>query len=394
MADKSISELVAATAVGSTDLFVLEQTGTAKKLTGQILENWLVSMADGHGGIQTIAKTGTSGLVDTYTITYADTTTSTFTVTNGKALTSITQYWAVSTSPSVVPVTWSTTRQVMTSTNKYLWSYMTMTYNDGSTADTTKSVVGVYGDTGNSWYVWIKYSGVYPTSDADMGDDPDDYVGIYSGTSSTAPTHYTSYTWFQWKGITGDPAELETNAVTYQASDNGSTIPSGTWVDTPPYVAPGNYLWTRVILEWNNGNPVTYYTVTRFGVDGQGSPGTALPLADSVGGAVGISTNFSREDHQHPLPSASDIVMGSGNTVEDDLSSVLTYEPIYVTGTISSSQLYINDSRITSDMRVLECVFNIQPSSDLTWVTSSGRITFTGTLSGSTTVSVVLGKTN
>lgn len=34
-------------------------------------------------GISSITKTGTSGLVDTYTITYSDNTTSTFTVTNG-----------------------------------------------------------------------------------------------------------------------------------------------------------------------------------------------------------------------------------------------------------------------------------------------------------------------
>ncbi len=35
-------------------------------------------------GIQSISKTGTSGLIDTYTITYSDGTTYTFTVTNGK----------------------------------------------------------------------------------------------------------------------------------------------------------------------------------------------------------------------------------------------------------------------------------------------------------------------
>lgn len=34
-------------------------------------------------GITSISKTGSSGLVDTYTITYSDSTTSTFTVTNG-----------------------------------------------------------------------------------------------------------------------------------------------------------------------------------------------------------------------------------------------------------------------------------------------------------------------
>ena len=58
MADKSVGELVAATGVTPTDLFVLEQSGTAKKLTGRILGSWLVSVADGHGGIKSIAKLG------------------------------------------------------------------------------------------------------------------------------------------------------------------------------------------------------------------------------------------------------------------------------------------------------------------------------------------------
>lgn len=151
MADKTIGQLVAATNITPTDLFVLEQSGTAKKLTGQILENWLVSYADGHGGIQSIVKTSTSGLVDTYTITLADTTTVTFTVTNGRAITDITTYYAVSSSGSTVPSTWSTTRQSMTATNRYLWSYQHIAFNGGSPSeiDTVKTVIGVWGDKGD-----------------------------------------------------------------------------------------------------------------------------------------------------------------------------------------------------------------------------------------------------
>ena len=48
MANKQIADLSAANAVQAADLFVLEQDGTAKKLTGQILENWLLSFADAH----------------------------------------------------------------------------------------------------------------------------------------------------------------------------------------------------------------------------------------------------------------------------------------------------------------------------------------------------------
>ena len=88
MANKAISDLVAASAVSNADLFVLEQNGVAKKLTGQTLENWLVSLSEAHGGIASIAKTSTSGLVDTYTITMSDETTTTFTVTNGRGISS------------------------------------------------------------------------------------------------------------------------------------------------------------------------------------------------------------------------------------------------------------------------------------------------------------------
>ena len=292
MADKSISELVAATAVGSTDLFVLEQTGTAKKLTGQILENWLVSFADGHGGIHTFEKTGTSGLVDTYTITYADTTTSTITVTNGKSISSITQYWAVSESSSTVPSLWHTTRQTMTVTNKYLWSYMHYAYNDGTSYDTPYSVIGVYGDTGAQTYVWIKYAGIRPTSDADMGDTPDKWIGIYFGLSGTAPTSYTEYDWYQYKGEkgdTGDPSEVTAHSVTYLEGTSGTVVPEGSWTTTVPSVTPGNFLWTRTQLTFNYDTSLTSYSVSRFGIDGTGSVSSVNTISPDTNGNVSLT---------------------------------------------------------------------------------------------------------
>ena len=55
-------------------------------------------------GITSISKTGTSGLVDTYTITYSDSTTSTFTVTNGSdASVTIVTSFGSTTSDSKVP---------------------------------------------------------------------------------------------------------------------------------------------------------------------------------------------------------------------------------------------------------------------------------------------------
>ena len=238
MADKSISELVSATSVGATDLFVLEQNNTAKKLTGQTLENWLVSFADGHGGIHSLVKTSSSGtnpVIDTYTITYADQTTSTFQVKNG-----------------------------------------------------------VKGDKGDSQYVHIKYSSAMPTKDSDMYDTPDDYIGIYSGASSTAPTDYTSYSWFKYKGEKGDigtPATITSQAVEYQAGTSGTIIPSGTWTTTIPIVPNGSYLWTKTTVSFNSGSPVISYSVARMGIDGTGSVSSVAGVSPDATGNVNLTAD-------------------------------------------------------------------------------------------------------
>mgnify|MGYP003294447204 CR=1 FL=1 len=84
MADKTIGELTAATAVTQGDRFVMEQNGEAKSVTGQVLKRDLAKMLDGHGGIQNIALVKSEGFVDTYEITTADGTKFQYSVTNGK----------------------------------------------------------------------------------------------------------------------------------------------------------------------------------------------------------------------------------------------------------------------------------------------------------------------
>lgn len=132
MADKTVGELPRASTVTTTDLFVLEQAGQAKSLTGQVLINDLAKALDGHGGIKSITlnddytltftladetvvtttsvrgapgakgdkgtdgraitsieKIDTTGLVDTYKISFSDNTSVNFTVTNGASIKSI-----------------------------------------------------------------------------------------------------------------------------------------------------------------------------------------------------------------------------------------------------------------------------------------------------------------
>lgn len=269
MADKSVGELIAATSVTPTDLFVLEQNGTAKKLTGQVLENWLVSFADGHGGIHSIVKESTSGLVDTYRITLSDTTTFDFLVTNGKSISKIAK----------------------TTTNGLVDTY-TITYNDSAT--TTFTVTnGAKGDKGDNQYVWIKYASQKPTDTShSFGDVADDWIGIYSGESSTAPTDWQQYEWFQIKGEkgeTGAAATLISTAVEYQVSDSGTIIPSGAWFSSVPIVAQGKYLWTRNTQNFNTGAPVVSYSVSRMGLDGAGSVSSVANISPDKNGNVPLT---------------------------------------------------------------------------------------------------------
>ena len=67
------------------------------------------------------------------------------------------------------------------------------------------------GADGINAYCWIKYSAIQPTQDSDMSDTPNEWIGIYSGTSATAPTIYSSYTWYKIKGEQGIQGDTGTD---------------------------------------------------------------------------------------------------------------------------------------------------------------------------------------
>ncbi len=179
MADKPISGLTAAKKVYEDDLFVLEQDGSAKKLTGEILKNWLLELAEGHGGIKSIVKSSTSGLTDTYRITFADSTTFDYQIKNGRSITGIAK----------------------TATNGLKDTY-TISFNDGTT-QTYDVTNGAEGPRGVSAYVWFKWASEHPGFEsAAFGDIPDKWMGIYSGPSPEPPTNWEDYRWVKVEGKT------------------------------------------------------------------------------------------------------------------------------------------------------------------------------------------------
>lgn len=285
MADKSIEQLTAAEKVYLSDLFVLQQSGTAKKLTGQVLKNWLLELAQGHGGITSIAPQSTSGLNKTYRITLADDTFFDMTVSDGKGITSVEK----------------------TGTAGLVDTY-TMKFNAGPDFEFTVKN-GAKGDKGDADRLYFKFASQKPTdSSHSMGDVPDAWLGFYAGT--TAPAGWQDYTWVRVrgdKGDKGDAAKLTGQSTTYMVSDSGTIVPSGSWVADVPNVPQGKYLWTRTVLTFNTGNPVTSYSVSRMGLDGTGAVSTVNAKSPDSTGNVKLT--------------AADITAANGQSIEANLEA-------------------------------------------------------------------------
>ena len=237
MADKRINELEEALSITPADLFVMQQANTAKKLSGQTMTNFLLALANGHGGISSIDKTSSSAtdpVVDTYTVTFADQTTTTFEVTNGAK-----------------------------------------------------------GDTG-----------------------------------ARGP-----------QGPKGDDATITSTSVMYQAWPSGTQYPTGTWVDNPPAVTPGNYLWTRTIVNYSDGDQTVSYSVARWGIDGSGAVASVNGNLPDQNGNVALTAsdvNALPDSYQPPVTSVNN---QTGTVVLDneDVNAPFGFE---VSATLSTAGWY------------------------------------------------------
>lgn len=327
MADKAISELIAAPSVTPDSLFVLQQDGTAKKLTAQVLENWLLSFAGGHGGIQSWVPLKKEGLVTTYRITLADQTHIDIDVVDGRGI------------ESVKP----------TSTVGLVVTY-TITYNDGNT-DTITVTNGEKGDKGDRADIWVKYASQKPTASShSFGDVPDSWIGIATGHNmDTAPTDWQQYTWFQWKGEKGDPGEpatLVSSQVTYQVGDSGTIIPSGSWSESIPPVPQGKYLWTKEVTQFNTGNPITKYSVSRFGIDGSGSVSTVAGVSPDADGNVPLTAasvnalGIGGGTMEGPVNMSGQKLSGLNAPTKDDEAATKGYTETYVNNAVKKAAPY------------------------------------------------------
>lgn len=103
------------------------------------------------------------------------------------------------------------------------------------------------------------------------------------------------------KGDKGDSLTIKSYAVEYQEGTSSVEAPIGAWMTKPMDILQGNYLWTRITLNFSDGTTTQYYSVARQGIDGikgatgkTGDTGKGISLITNYYLATGLNSNVTR----------------------------------------------------------------------------------------------------
>ena len=95
-----------------------------------------------------------------------------------------------------------------------------------------------------------------------------------------------------------DGRGISSTSITYQASTSGTTPPSGSWSPSIPTVPAGQYLWTKMTINYTSGSPTNSYSVSKIGekgdtgATGRGITGTTVTYQASSSGTTAPTGNW------------------------------------------------------------------------------------------------------
>lgn len=189
---------------------------------------------------------------------------------DGKGITSITYYYATSTSqtaPSEANVT-STTIPTLNATNKYLWQKEVIKFSD-NTNKTSILLIAVYGDKGQT-------------------------------------------------GATGKG--VKSIVEQYYLSSSNTTQTDGDWSNTQPNWVNGKYIWTRSHITWSDNTTTDTTPILANGLNNANSTATnAISMADSAKKDV-QNTNENLMNNYYTISQTNELVQ----TAEDGLVNAYT----------------------------------------------------------------------
>lgn len=87
-------------------------------------------------------------------------------------------------------------------------------------------------------------------------------------------------------GANGSSVTVSSTEVRYQASNSGTTAPTGTWSATPVTGSAGQYVWTRTVVTYSDGKSTTSYAVSRNGTNGANGADALTISVTSSGGTI------------------------------------------------------------------------------------------------------------
>lgn len=257
---------------------------------------------------------------------------------DGVGITATTITYAISTSGTTAPNTGWTSSVPSLVKGQYLWTKTVWTYTDSS-SETGYSVTYISKDGNNGTNgiagkdgTGIKKTTITYASHTNGTNAP---TTGYTTTVPSVPAGQFLWTKTVWtytdnssetgysvammglKGDKGDRGNNGTNgiagkdgkgikatAITYQASTNGTTAPTGTWSTSVPPVAKGSFLWTRTIWTYTDNTTETGYAVAYMGTngnngtngvagkDGTGIKTTTITYAGSTSGTTVPNTGW------------------------------------------------------------------------------------------------------
>lgn len=178
--------------------------------------------------------------------------------------------------------------------DKYLWTRTVITYTTGSPATTTSYAVAHQGKTGNTG-----------------------------------------------KGI-------NSTAITYQAGTSATAAPTGTWMNNPPAVDEGSFLWTKTVVTYTDNTTSTSYSVAKQGEKGdKGDDAITIAITASNGTVLKNSTG-STTLTAHVYQAGVELT----GTALSALGTLKWYKGSSTTAAATGASLTVNASDVTNVLPV------------------------------------------
>lgn len=248
---------------------------------------------------------------------------------------------------------WQTTPPTLTPTNKYLWTFEKITF-DNTPATITKTqamIIGAYGNTGqNGQDGEDGKDGRSITAVIDQYYLSDSYEYAEGGSWSDNPVVWVKgkYVWTRNKISYSDGSSETTSGICvtgvglvenvdvyYCLSDSNTTPPSSGWTKTYPGWVDGKYLWSKTVTSYSDGRSDTETApVCISGSKGNTGVGIVnvqeMYLASSLNSGVTESTSGWSDDPTTQMMTASkrylwnyEVTQYSNSTIEKTTPKII-----------------------------------------------------------------------